>query len=236
MKTPSASTVTPSASARWPTANVLMPSVPHDPGLDVQVAQRGGAQVAQRDRAGEPRVLRRARRLPQARGRGSARKCRRGRGRAAPRRQRRGGSRRTRHRPGVRWSTTGGAIGFRRADDGVPPRHLMSLGDPHAIRTVELATAQPGGRRVDLGLRRCHDVGVDLGPDGGVDELPDRFGERPEDRRAAGRPRSELRFSTVNSTTLELEHVLTTVSNRVRIGRTRLSHQSLTSGDARPIV
>ena len=56
MKTPSASTVMPSSSARWPAAKVFTPSIRVVTGLGVQVPEAGRPQIAEADRAGQARV------------------------------------------------------------------------------------------------------------------------------------------------------------------------------------
>ena len=155
MNTPSASTVTPSASLSVPLGVRLDPLDPVDVGLAVQVAQRrtpaGSAGSGSRScRACRPR--RPPRRGP---GRGPARRRRRAPGPAAPRRPRRGGSRPRRARPGRARCPAAGrsrCAGRRRR---CPRRGCRPGVEPDAERPVHLPLAQPLGDRLDLGPRRA---------------------------------------------------------------------------------
>ena len=73
------------------------------------------------------------------------------------------------------------------ADDGVAPRHLISVrAEPDTEGSVELAGAQSCRRRVDGSLGLGDGPGVDLGADGGVDQLAYRLGEGFVDRPQPG--------------------------------------------------
>jgi hypothetical protein len=69
------------------------------------------------------------------------------------------------------------------SDDGVSPCHPFTAAQvTDTERCVHLLAAQSGRGRIDLGRRRPDHLGVHLGPDGRVDQLPNRPGQRFVDR------------------------------------------------------
>src|ERR1700682_3223844 len=147
-----------------------------NPGLRVQLTEPGKAQVAQRDGAGEPRLLRAACR--------GAQDVVEHEGRNSPMH--------------VSWRTFVGRAqmevgehpdvalldhhrwcdGIAYPDYDIAPRHLVAVGaEADAERAVDLLGAQSRRRRIDLGLGRGNRLVVDLGADGRVDQLPHRLRE-----------------------------------------------------------